>query len=203
MRVYELDAGESAFPNLRHDSIHVMTGCGIGIADEMRVAIVEEAMVNAPSVSSVSRAFKRAARIRELFVNNYRDPVAQPLNISPAGLQSEAFNLADAKTEMLSAEEVAALYEQGREMDRAIEKLTGKPYRNLFNADYAAIDFSQVDFTAQVSNIKLKHMLEGNAEVEKATAKILFDTATAKGHGHDIPAPQTPWVGPLRKGFGA
>jgi hypothetical protein len=203
MRIYDLGTGEDGFPNLRHDSIHVMTGFGIGVAEEMRVAIVEQVLVNSPERVTVESLVERAARVRELFIGTYLTPQFNRMNVSAAGLQSTAFNHADAMTQPLAHAEITDLYQAARDMQAAIRQLTGKPYYFITPVEFAGIDFKDVDFTAQMNNIKLKHMLPRNAQVEQATAQILHEAAAAQGRSHDMPAAGSPWVGPLRKGYGA
>ncbi len=183
-----------------HDAVHVMTGLGIGIADEQRVSIYEVAMAYPWWRRGLGTAFSREKSVHEgqlQIVKGERVAYYE----SPGQLAPSDFCRVQVGTVRLDKREVEEQFVLGQQMNQIIRQLTGKGYRRLTGEEVANLDFEKVDFTAQAHAIKNKYEKPENREIEKTMAGIFHDASVRRGRADDIPAAGFPWHGPLKKSY--
>ncbi len=190
--VYKLE------PNLgiRHDAIHIISGLGIGIAEELRVAVLETHIRQNywnEHNRSLEYSFERQEDLHNTLVKWMLKE--GPLNAKENGIDKERFHAIQAKTEILTRDEVTELHNLGKEIYDAIIALTGKAYMDIPREDIGTMDFSKVDFTAQVRDIKARHDTPKNAEIARQTADLFFEATRGTARHMLIPAPNSPWHG--------
>lgn len=198
-QIYELPE-EGGLSELRHDGVHALTGFGIGVADELRVAIHETVLygsrINPPS-------FQQAVNAVEILHGALLDSMRGEWEITlpESQLATAAFRRAQTGAVRLARKEIEKQYALGESMNRTIKELTGKTYRQLTADEIAALDFGTVDFTGAAHTIKRRYEQPENRAAERETAAVFAEAAARKGRGGGIPAAGSPWHGPLYKPY--
>ena len=182
---------------MHHDGGHIMTGCGIGLAEELRISALQYSLWDKGSLLA---ALAHQDSLYKQTIDWYKK--TGPMNVAENGLDEKEFQKVQARSVKLSKQEVDAFYGLGLEIQRAFVTLSGGRYRALSAEEISHLNFAQFDFTAQSQEIKNTYESDANRAVAEKSANILHYAALRKGIGkHDIPAAGSPWHGPLMKSY--
>lgn len=194
METYGLTEGDGPRgAHALHDGVHVMTGFGATVADELRIAVVEHALNDYDATRTLKTAFDRAANLRKGFVEFYTN--GRQANVDAGGYETKAFEQHQVRTPMISEAEIAECFALGCKMREAVKAQSGKQYALMNPEDVMALNFATLDFTAEANAIKMRHMRPENREIEALSARELRKQRAAKGgQGPRIPRLGKSWA---------
>ncbi len=183
---------------IHHDAVHVMTGLGIGIPDELRIVIIETSLRDKTDSVRPDDAIDRALRNLNWALKDKGE--SERSQNMKSSLQSQEMIQAQQTSGMLAIEEISKLFILGQKMRTAVYDLTGKHYMDLSGPELASLQSSRLDFSAEVLAIKNAHETPENRAVGVKIAKILRDNAKEEGWGLSIPRANGTWLARMPKG---
>ncbi len=180
-----------------HDALHAMTGYGIGLADEMRIALVEGVLCgefnsgNMPQAMEHMKSTLRMGKTMAVLPFLYND--------EENGLNKWKYRFNQLATRPLKEEEVREVCDMAQDIHKALMKLTGFDYRHVPLKMIMEIDFSKLDFSDQAREISVKHQIPENREVAVRSAMILRDAARDENGGILPPRAGRSWLDGLKR----
>lgn len=186
--LFGLHPSDLSEPHL-HEAIHVMTGFGIGIADELRVDIYQGVMDGGRDMGPLRVKFLFDASRRFIAGQSY-------LGAKHSFLETGAWRQAQLETEIICRAEQK---EHERLAVRILSKfmdVAGRPMSWATLDDLKKIEASRLDFTAEAQAIKSKYCRSKAERMLERDAAKAFDAASMELRGQHMPRPFKPWWGP-------
>lgn len=199
-KAYGLDRGRTvdgvALNHVIHDSMHVMTGFGIGGVNEARINCLFDSLRG----ESLRTALENSREDVATFVETYRAKTTKA-RAAFAPYETNMALFAQSKMNWLDEKEIGAIYELGQDINKTMLRMNGRRYVETPHPIIAAIPFDRVDFTARAQEIRAQFENARNRRIERVLRNILEQEAIKKTGESLIPPHGVAWTRTI-KGMG-
>lgn len=193
--VFALSAGRTP-KEMHHSGVHILLNLGITVADEMIVSLYD-----LPLTFRFAAPQKFTEDQYEVLVGSFLGRKNDNEKYGPSLLLTPEFAAAQARTEMLHPEEIAAHRKLAREFSAQIERKIGLPYRTMSAEQVGNLVVAEFDLSAQVAEIRARYLSDRNQRVDGMSALALEDRSWQLRQQH-MPLPGSCWFGPKKRYFG-
>ena len=173
----------------KHDTVHAMTGFGVGEVNEQRINAVIDGLENTrplPEEEFDPIFADILAEAADEYVREYGDPQPKFAN--------DIFLAAQKHAQPLDPRELEAYFQLGRKIDAAITAVTGHGFADISTKALSAVAFEKLDFSAEAFSIRAQFETAHNRRVENVSRNTLETESMRQTGQNAIPAANKPWT---------
>lgn len=156
-----------------HDAVHAMSGLGIGVCDELRVAAIECGLHHPNTFVPPEGLFWQQCGILKAMLQTYDEQILEG--------RTTPYNVSQLRAQALTRQEAVEFFHFGRDMAHAFHKKTGIDFMKIKTGDLQRLDFKGLDFSAKAADIRARHERPTNAAVARAMTRAFRQSADRWG----------------------